>query len=117
MSNIYFVPVNGAQLAVEDSGGSDVVILLHGFASDRSTWDFVWDDLANAKRAIRYDLRGFGNSICDNSKYRHAEDLLGVLDVLNALLWSVFRSVEAWPSTLRWIILIVSVVLRLSVPQ
>jgi pimeloyl-ACP methyl ester carboxylesterase len=82
MSNIHFVQVNGTQLAVEDAGGSDVVMLLHGFASDRSTWDFVWNDFVNAKRAIRYDLRGFGNSSADNSKYRHTEDLLGLLDAL-----------------------------------
>ena len=75
--------VPGARLAVETEGVGADVLLLHGFAGDRSLWDWIWPRLVQDRRAIRYDLRGFGESVePGNAPFRHADDLAAVLDAL-----------------------------------
>ncbi|MET0239647.1 MAG: alpha/beta hydrolase [Sphingobium sp.] len=56
-------------------------IFLHGFGGARSGWDYVWDRLASDIGAIRYDLRGFGESIGEtDDSFSHADDLLALMD-------------------------------------
>lgn len=78
------VSVPGASLVVETAGdGEPPLVLLHGLAGDRTLWDFVWDDLATGRRAIRYDLRGFGGSVALNdAPFRHSRDLSALLRAL-----------------------------------
>ena len=78
------ISVPGATLVVETAGnGEPPLLLLHGLASNRTLWDFVWDDLAAGRRAIRYDLRGFGGSVAvSDAPFRHSKDLVGLLDAL-----------------------------------
>jgi 3-oxoadipate enol-lactonase/2-succinyl-6-hydroxy-2,4-cyclohexadiene-1-carboxylate synthase len=78
------IPVPGAMLVVERTGeGEPPLVMLHGLASDRTVWDFVWDNLAAGRQAIRYDLRGFGASSARNdAPFRHSRDLEGLLDAL-----------------------------------
>jgi pimeloyl-ACP methyl ester carboxylesterase len=56
--------------------------LVHGFSGDRQTWVHIADVLAAKRQVIRYDLRGHGASQAGNVSYRHADDLLTVLDTL-----------------------------------
>jgi pimeloyl-ACP methyl ester carboxylesterase len=59
-------------------------VFLHGFGGDLSTWDFVWSALGNSLPALRYDLRGFGQSVDNNAEpFSHSDDLLGILNALN----------------------------------
>ncbi|MDT0341529.1 alpha/beta fold hydrolase [Streptomyces litchfieldiae] len=77
------VKVSGGQLVVESEGRGDVtVVLVHAGVADRAMWDGVVPALAEGHRVVRYDLRGFGASAPAGAEYRHAEDLLGVLDAL-----------------------------------
>lgn len=84
MSDIHRILIPGVRIAVEDSGGGgDPLVLLHGLAGDRSLWDFVWNDLSVGKRVLRYDLRGFGESIpLNDTEFQHSIDLLGLLNAL-----------------------------------
>jgi len=83
MINQRQVHVPGACLQVETQGDGEVVVLLHGFAGDRRSWDGFWSDLAQERRVIRYDLRGFGESVdLDQRPFRHTGDLAALLDAL-----------------------------------
>lgn len=75
--------VHGASLRYEQSGSGTPVVLLHAFALDRRMWDSQVDALAQRVRVIRYDLRGFGQSTIGPTPYRHADDLLALLDHLD----------------------------------
>lgn len=68
-----------SSLVVEDQGEGAPLVLLHGFAGDRHTWDGVFASLAKSRRVIRYDLRGFGASPPASEPYDHADDLLALL--------------------------------------
>ncbi|OYO24937.1 3-oxoadipate enol-lactone hydrolase [Enemella dayhoffiae] len=78
------VRVPNARLATEVRDGDDpAIVLLHGMSGDRSTWDDLWGALPQRRRAVRYDLRGFGSSAAlDEERFSHTEDLLSLLDFL-----------------------------------
>lgn len=50
------------ELAYEEQGNGDVVLLLHGFAESRFTWRYLTKELAQQYRVISVDLKGFGQS-------------------------------------------------------
>jgi len=60
------------------------VVLVHGFGLDRSLWDPQWEALATRYRAIRYDLRGYGESTLPDGPYTHVGDLGALLGALDA---------------------------------
>lgn len=82
----FTVPVEGATLAGETRGeGTPPLVLLHGMAGSRHDWDRLLAALSAHGPAdfpaLRYDLRGFGQSTADESReYSHADDLLALLD-------------------------------------
>lgn len=66
-------------------GSHPHAVFLHGFGDDLHTWDGVWSALAanlgDSFAALRYDLRGFGASVCrQHVPFKHADDLLTVLN-------------------------------------
>jgi pimeloyl-ACP methyl ester carboxylesterase len=67
-------------LIVEERGEGPPLVLIHGFAGDRHTWDGAFPALAKTHRVIRYDLRGFGASPAAVSAYEHTDDLMRLLD-------------------------------------
>jgi len=75
---------DGATLAVTVEGTGPPVVLLHGWAADRSIWDAVADSLVEAGlRVVRYDMRGHGRSTGetgDLSIKQLVDDLRRVLD-------------------------------------
>jgi pimeloyl-ACP methyl ester carboxylesterase len=77
-----FAPVDGTALYYEEMGAGDPVILLHGGAVDHRMWDPQFAALAANHRVIRYDARGQGLSLSPYGTYRHAADLLALLDYL-----------------------------------
>lgn len=75
---------NTPPLAFDECGVGPPLVLVHGMASDRRTWDGVWTDLAARRRVIRYDLRGFGQSSLDiDQPYSHTDDLVALMDHLD----------------------------------
>jgi pimeloyl-ACP methyl ester carboxylesterase len=74
--------VPGAQLNYRTTGDGPPLVLVHGSATDLTTWDSVVDDLAAEHRVIAYDRRGYGESshkpVRDHRV--HAHDLTAVLE-------------------------------------
>jgi 2-succinyl-6-hydroxy-2,4-cyclohexadiene-1-carboxylate synthase len=66
---------------MDTQGEGAPVLLLHGFAGSRRTWDLIAPGLAGRHRVLRYDLRGFGESVeVERLPFRHSRDLATVLE-------------------------------------
>jgi len=79
------VPVEGVELAYEERGSGDPVLLVHGTGGN--IWDPLPEMLASAgHRVIAYDRRGFGGSTHQAIKDlpRHTADAAALLQGLNA---------------------------------
>ena len=76
------IGIGDASLHYEETGAGVPVVLLHGFGLDLRMWDDQVEVLARRHRVIRYDMRGFGRSTPGTAPYRHADDLIAVLDHL-----------------------------------
>jgi pimeloyl-ACP methyl ester carboxylesterase len=76
--------VPGARLNYRTVGDGPPIVLVHGSATDLTTWDGVVEDLARDHRVIVYDRRGYGLSrhrpVRDHRI--HARDLSAVLEHL-----------------------------------
>ena len=79
-----FQCADGGQLRYSTSGTGEPVVLIHGLGLDAAMWDAQWPALQQEFLAIRYDLRGFGASSIPTGPYSHADDLLGLLEFLEA---------------------------------
>ena len=71
-----------AGIAFDDRGSGSPVVLVHGGVADRRMWDPQLPALANEHRVIRYDARGFGESLPPLGPWSQHTDLLGLLDEL-----------------------------------
>jgi pimeloyl-ACP methyl ester carboxylesterase len=81
VENVLTIRVAGADFHARQRGDKAGAIFLHGFGGDLHTWDGVWAQLPGALPAMRYDLRGFGQSPSpDDAPFNHADDLLAILD-------------------------------------
>jgi pimeloyl-ACP methyl ester carboxylesterase len=57
-------------------------VLVHGDGGDLHTWDPLCDAIGERMSSLRYDLRGFGRSVCrEPVPFKHADDLLAILDL------------------------------------
>ncbi len=54
--------VNGVRLLVEESGGGEPLVLVHGSWDDRQVWALIEEDLARRSRVVSYDRRGHTGS-------------------------------------------------------
>jgi len=83
--------VPGATLNYRTAGDGPPLVLVHGSATDLTTWDGVIDELARDHRVIAYDRRGYGRSrhrpVRDHRV--HASDLAAVLRQLAGQLATV----------------------------
>jgi pimeloyl-ACP methyl ester carboxylesterase len=75
--------VAGATLAYEQVGNGLPIVFVHPVTMDRRIWDRQISALAQHYEVMRYDLRGYGHSSAGPRTVRHAEDLAGLLDVLD----------------------------------
>src|SRR5262245_40258943 len=57
-----FANVNGTRLFYETAGAAEAVVFIHGFTLDTRMWDDQFTPLAEHYHAIRYDMRGHGQS-------------------------------------------------------
>lgn len=73
----------GVDFRVCQRGDEPRAVFLHGFGTDLHTWDGLWDSMGNTLPALRYDLRGFGQSVArEEGGFTHAGDLLCLLDTV-----------------------------------
>jgi pimeloyl-ACP methyl ester carboxylesterase len=78
-----YAKVNGAELYYDTRGQGDALLLLHAGIADSRMWDDQFQVFAQRYRVIRYDLRGFGQSLMPSGAYAHHDDAAGLLDHLN----------------------------------
>jgi pimeloyl-ACP methyl ester carboxylesterase len=71
-----------AGIAFDDRGSGSPLVLAHAAVADRRMWDPQLDALASAHRVIRYDFRGFGESLPPQGPWSQHTDLLALLDEL-----------------------------------
>jgi 3-oxoadipate enol-lactonase len=67
-------------LSHDVAGNGPPVLLLHSGVCDRRMWDPQWDALSRRFRAIRCDLRGFGDTPLPAERFSNIEDLSSLLD-------------------------------------
>lgn len=77
-----FLAVEAGRLYYEMAGPStaEAVVFLHGFSLDTRLWDGQWESFAQRYRALRYDLRGFGQSSLPQAPFAHIDDLHALLN-------------------------------------
>jgi 3-oxoadipate enol-lactonase len=76
-----WLDVPGGRLAIEDEGAGPPIVLVHSAIVNRRSWDELTPKLVAAGyRAIRYDMRGFGESTAEAAEFSPRADLLAVLD-------------------------------------
>jgi 3-oxoadipate enol-lactonase len=75
---------DGGRLCYSIAGSGEPVVLIHGMGLDASMWDSQVPALAGEFRVIRYDVRGFGGSTLPDGPYCHSDDLLQLLEFLDA---------------------------------
>ena len=76
--------VNGARLWYDEAGDGPAVVLVHGGLGDSRLWEPEVGPLAERFRVVRYDLRFYGRSTGPAAPFSHVEDLLGLLDWIEA---------------------------------
>jgi 3-oxoadipate enol-lactonase len=74
----------GGWLQYATAGEGDPVVFVHGFGLDSGMWDPQWQPFVARHRVIRYDMRGYGRSSLPDGPYSHVDDLLALLDFLDA---------------------------------
>jgi pimeloyl-ACP methyl ester carboxylesterase len=84
MTALSFRCADGAELRYSIAGTGEPVVLIHGLGLDAAMWDAQWPAVQREFRAIRYDVRGFGDSSIPVGPYSNSDDLLGLLDFLDA---------------------------------
>jgi pimeloyl-ACP methyl ester carboxylesterase len=77
----------GVELAYDERGSGEPVVLVHATASTRATWAEVRDELGEEVRTIAYDRRAYGESgapegYTATSVEEHGDDLIALLRAL-----------------------------------
>ncbi len=77
-----YVEVNGARIAYDVAGSGHPVVLLHAGIGDRRMWDDQISAFSERFTVIRYDARGFGDTIKPPAPFSPHVDLISLLDDL-----------------------------------
>lgn len=77
-----FADVNGGRLYYEVAGEGHPLVLVHAGIADSRMWDDQFAVFADHYRAVRYDMRGFGQSQPVEGEFAHHHDLHGLLQHL-----------------------------------
>ena len=72
----------GADLAWDEAGQGNPVVLLHPGIGDRRLWDDQFEVFSREYHVVRPDIRGFGQSTMPAGAFSYHEDLAGLLDQL-----------------------------------
>jgi pimeloyl-ACP methyl ester carboxylesterase len=74
--------INGARIYYEAAGSGEAVVMLHAGIADSRMWNEQFAPFSEDFYAVRYDLRGFGQTTAPAMPYSHHEDLRALLDHL-----------------------------------
>jgi 3-oxoadipate enol-lactonase len=78
-----FAEVNGARLYYEVAGEGQPFLMVHAGIADNTMWDDQFAFFAQKYKVVRYDMRGYGQSLPVASEYQRHEDIRALLDFLN----------------------------------
>ena len=83
------VEAGGVELAVDDRGSGNAVVLVHGTATGRTVWRETVTALGDTVRTIAYDRRAYGDSGAPEpyggtTVGEQADDLAELVDALDA---------------------------------
>jgi 3-oxoadipate enol-lactonase len=78
-----FAEINGAKIYYEVSGEGQPFLMVHAAIANKSMWDDQFDFFAQKYKVVRYDMRGFGQSLPVAGDYQRHEDIRALLDFLN----------------------------------
>ncbi len=76
-------------MSYEDCGAGTPLILIHAGIADSRMWDYQFDRFATNNRVIRFDLRGFGQTVCGLGQFADWEDteeIFAALDIEPAVI-------------------------------
>lgn len=76
------VASGAAKLATERLSCGRTAVALHAGVADRRSWAPLAAQLDGRLGVVAYDRRGFGETTYDPEPFRHADDLLAVLDAV-----------------------------------
>jgi pimeloyl-ACP methyl ester carboxylesterase len=78
-----FAQVGGAKFYYEVAGAGHPLVLIHAGIADRRMWDDQFHVFAQYYRVIRYDRRGFGETVVTAAEpYSHHQDLYHLLRLM-----------------------------------
>jgi 3-oxoadipate enol-lactonase len=91
-------------------------VLIHAGVCDRRMWEPQWTALTERFRAIRCDLRGFGETALPPERFNPADDVIALLDALGVRRASVVGAsfggrvalelAATWPRRVRKLVLL-----------
>jgi 3-oxoadipate enol-lactonase len=76
------LPINGVDLAYDEAGDGEPLLLIHAGVADRRMWDDVWPALTARFRVVRPDLRGYGDTPLPDGPFVYAADMRELLRAL-----------------------------------
>ena len=74
--------VDGGCLYHETAGSGQPVVFIHAGIADSRMWQPQWDAFAARYQVVRYDTRGYGQTVSEDVPYSNRADLLALLDHL-----------------------------------
>jgi len=82
-----YAEINNTRLHIRQRGQGPVAVFVHGYPLDSTMWIDQLNGLADIRRCIAVDLRGFGRSMPVTGEpltmEQHASDLAAVLDLVS----------------------------------
>jgi 3-oxoadipate enol-lactonase len=82
MSDAALVGRTATGIAYEVAGSGSPLVLVHAGVADRRMWEPQWAALRARHRVVRYDARGYGESLPPTGAWSQHGDLLALLDEL-----------------------------------
>jgi len=82
MSDAAVVGRTATGIAYEVAGSGPPIVLVHSGVADRRMWDPHWDAFRARHRVVRYDARGYGESLPPMAAWSQHGDLLALMDEL-----------------------------------
>lgn len=83
-SQTSFLEAQGAPLYYEVAGQGHPLLLIHAGIADSRMWDEQFPEFAAHYRTVRYDLRGFGQSLFPSGPFANYEDPAALLTALGS---------------------------------
>jgi 3-oxoadipate enol-lactonase len=77
-----FLETNGARIYYEVEGSGPAAVLIHAGVANLRMWDAQAADLRDDYRVIRYDTRGYGQTVTDAVEFSNRADIVALLDHL-----------------------------------